>query len=56
MAVYGLTGVGTIPSILYFGIDSFYPGGWDGAMSQQQSLYEENKAINPDWKMFPKDF
>lgn len=28
---YGLSGVGTIPSVLYFGIDSFYPGGWVGA-------------------------
>lgn len=53
MAGYGLTGVGTIPSLLYFGIDSFYRGGWIGAATDQDRLYQKNKAINPDYQMFP---
>lgn len=31
MAAYGLY-INPIPALLYSGIDTFYPGGWDGAM------------------------
>ncbi|WP_326985068.1 RHS repeat-associated core domain-containing protein [Chryseobacterium sp. MYb264] len=30
MGAYGLTPVGAIPAMLYFGVDAFYPGGWTG--------------------------
>ncbi|MCS4300662.1 RHS repeat-associated protein [Chryseobacterium sp. BIGb0232] len=30
MGAYGLTPVGAIPAMFYFGIDAFYPGGWMG--------------------------
>jgi RHS repeat-associated protein len=30
VGAFGLTGVGTIPSLFYFGINSFYPGGPQG--------------------------
>jgi len=53
IGVYGLTGVGTVPAILYFGIDAFYPGGWEQAAIDQDRLYRENKAINPNWQMYP---
>lgn len=45
MAGYGLTGAGAVPSILYFGIDAFYPGGWVGAMQMNGNLIEGNQAI-----------
>jgi hypothetical protein len=42
-----------IPSILYFGIDGFYTGGWIGLGEDQETLYRENKAINPNYQAFP---
>lgn len=30
MTAVGFTGIGTIPSALYFGVDAFYPGGTSG--------------------------
>jgi len=48
--------VGAIPSILYFGIDGFYPrsgGGWIGLGIDQESLYQQNRAINPNYQAFP---
>lgn len=33
MSALGFTGVGTIPSLIYFGVDAFYPGGAQGYMS-----------------------
>lgn len=30
MTGLGFTGIGTVPSVLYFGVDAFYPGGWEG--------------------------
>lgn len=49
MGAYGLTGVGTIPSILYFGIDSFYPGGWVGASetATRTEIYEQQMTGHP---------
>lgn len=58
MSVYGLF-VNPAASMLYFGIDAFYPGGWmgdatyPGAIMDQDRLYQENRAINPDWKLWP---
>lgn len=45
--------VGAIPSILYFGIDGFYPGSWTGLGIDQERLYRENKSINPNYQAFP---
>ncbi|WP_164976868.1 hypothetical protein [Chryseobacterium sp. CH1] len=45
MAVYGLTGVGTIPSLLYFGVDSFYPGGWEGAAETAAKTENNERAM-----------
>ena len=42
-----------IPSTLYFGIDAFYPKGWKGLAIDQESLYRDNKAINPSYQAFP---
>jgi hypothetical protein len=42
-----------MPSILYFGIDGFYPGGWVGLGTNQERLYRENRAINPNYQAFP---
>ncbi|TCN57592.1 hypothetical protein D0809_13490 [Flavobacterium circumlabens] len=42
-----------IPSILYFGIDAFYPKGWGGLAIDQESLYQDNRAINPNYQAFP---
>ena len=47
---------GAIVSIIYFGIDNFYPGGWKGAIIDQDRLYQENRAIKPDWQMFPHGY
>ncbi|QWT88524.1 RHS repeat-associated core domain-containing protein [Chryseobacterium sp. PCH239] len=45
MGLYGLTGVGTVPALLYFGVDSFYPGGWEGYGNNYQSIQSENASI-----------
>lgn len=45
-----------IPSTLYFGIDAFYTksgGGWKGLAIDQESLYQDNRAINPNYQAFP---
>lgn len=55
MGTYGGT-LMAIPSILYFGIDAFYTrsgGGWGGLAIDQERLYRENKAINPNYQAFP---
>ncbi|MRX42076.1 hypothetical protein GJU43_22610 [Flavobacterium sp. LC2016-23] len=52
MGTYG-SALMTIPSTLYFGIDAFYPKGWGGLAIDQERLYRENKAINPNYQAFP---
>lgn len=55
MGTYGGT-LMAIPSTLYFGIDLFYTksgGGWIGLGIDQERLYRENKAINPNYQAFP---
>ncbi len=52
MGLYGIF-INPIPSLMYSGIDTFYPGGWDQAMKDQDRLNRENKAINPDFQLFP---
>ena len=54
MGLYGLTGVGTIPSVLYFGVDAFYPGGWQGAMDVLDRNQRANQEIlGPGWRAIP---
>ncbi|MCX8526481.1 RHS repeat-associated core domain-containing protein, partial [Chryseobacterium formosus] len=36
---------GAIISTLYFGVDGFYPGGWNGALQMNGSLTQQNQAI-----------
>ncbi|WP_409417857.1 hypothetical protein [Flavobacterium sp. PS2] len=55
MGTWGGT-LAAIPSMLYFGIDAFYTssgGGWIGLGIDQERLYRENKAINPNYQAFP---
>ena len=55
VGAYGLTGVGTIPSMLYFGIDAFYPGGWDGAMNDTVVRQAEfDRIVNQNSGMAPQ--
>jgi RHS repeat-associated protein len=58
VGLYGLTGIGTIPAMLYFGVDAFYPGGWlgdgknPGAIKATSNLIEQNKAIVPNFNLY----
>jgi RHS repeat-associated protein len=46
VGIWGLMNPATATgAALYYGIDTFYPGGWDGALKQQQSLILQNRAI-----------
>ncbi|MFM2224931.1 MAG: hypothetical protein RJA07_1133 [Bacteroidota bacterium] len=51
MGAYGLW-INPIAPTLYFGIDAFYPGGWNGAMQDQSRLNIEN-SFNPYWQLWP---
>jgi RHS repeat-associated protein len=61
MGVYGLY-VNPFAGALYFGGSAFYPGGWTGnaehpgIFADQARLTAENRAIDPTWRYFPKDF
>ena len=43
MGFYGY--VNPLVPVIYFGVDSFYPRGWLGAMEQTESLIEKNQEI-----------
>ncbi|WP_317127038.1 hypothetical protein [Chryseobacterium carnipullorum] len=53
IGAYGLTGAGTIPALLYFGVDAFYPGGWEGYGNDYQSIQSQNAAIIPGFITAP---
>lgn len=53
IGAYGLTGAGTIPALLYFGVDAFYPGGWEGYGNDYQSIQSDNAAIMPGFITAP---
>jgi RHS repeat-associated protein len=61
MGAYGLY-VNPFAGALYFGGSAFYPGGWTGnaehpgIFADQARLTAENRAIDPTWRYFPKDF
>jgi hypothetical protein len=58
MNAYGFY-INPIPALLYSGVDLFYPGGWTGddknpgLAKDQDRLNKENKAINPNWQLWP---
>ncbi len=38
---------------IYFGVDFFYPGGWTGAINDQDGLIQKNQRIlGPRWNMY----
>ncbi|WP_317126315.1 RHS repeat-associated core domain-containing protein [Chryseobacterium sp. 3008163] len=59
MGAYGLTGAGTIPAILYFGVDAFYPEnqnghtGWEAYGEDYDDLQRSNAAIVPGFITAP---
>lgn len=55
MGAYGVW-VNPIAANLYYGVDAFYPGGWKGAATDQDRLIQENREIDPNFKLFPKNF
>ena len=55
MGLYGLY-VNPIGGSLYFGVDAFYPGGWQGAITDQSRLIEKNQQIlGPRFNLY-RDF
>ncbi|WP_165585748.1 DUF6443 domain-containing protein [Pedobacter nototheniae] len=54
MALWGLTGVGTVPSIFYFGAEAFVPGGFEGLMNgAEQGFAETKRILGPSWRPMP---
>lgn len=51
MGAYGLW-VNPIAATLYFGVDSFYPGGWPAAMENNAEIQNRDRAI---LGYYPKD-
>ncbi len=49
----GVYGLWNPASILYFGIDAFYSGGWNGAANNYESLQRENSRITPGFITAP---
>ncbi|MBO9675174.1 MAG: RHS repeat-associated core domain-containing protein [Sphingobacteriaceae bacterium] len=47
VGAFGLTGVGTIPAITYFGIDAFYPGGIQGYANDYKKVLDNNPGYYP---------
>lgn len=41
--------------LVYFGIDTFYPGGWPAAMEMNNNLTRQNQQFIPNFNLF-KDF
>jgi hypothetical protein len=42
----------TLVAGAYYGIDTFYPGGFVGAMTAQARIIEQNQAINPRFNLY----
>ncbi|WP_081873933.1 DUF6443 domain-containing protein [Chryseobacterium sp. JM1] len=54
VGVWGLTGVGTIPAIFYFGAESFVTGGFEGFMNGAEKGYSETRdVLGPGWRPVP---
>ena len=41
MTGVGFTGFGSLPAAVYFGIDTYYPGGFSAAMEHAAPLYNQ---------------
>ncbi|MBP2619729.1 hypothetical protein J2772_004948 [Chryseobacterium jejuense] len=52
IGAYG-TWVNPAAGILYFGVDAFYPGGWEGYGNDYQSIQSDNAAIMPGFITAP---
>ncbi|KPE48942.1 hypothetical protein AOB46_22675 [Chryseobacterium indologenes] len=54
MGVVGVVGgtVGATVSTIYFGVDAFYPGGWEAAMEMNNSLMEQNQNIVTGFNLY----
>ena len=48
-----LSPANAIGGAAYYGIDTFYPGGFPGAMRDQMNLNHANQVINPNWQIWP---
>lgn len=49
----GFTGWGSTASILYFGVDGFYPGGWAQALEDRAKREKEVQKIIPGYREVP---
>ncbi|MGN7758994.1 hypothetical protein ACTJIV_16095, partial [Chryseobacterium sp. 22532] len=47
------TWVNPAAGIIYFGVDAFYPGGWEGYGNDYQSIQSQNAAIIPGFITAP---
>jgi hypothetical protein len=45
VGAYGLSGVGAVPSLLYFGVDAYYPGGWTGDGQNNGALTDYGNTV-----------
>lgn len=45
VGAYGLSGAGAVPSLLYFGVDAFYPGGWTGDGQNNGALTDYGNTV-----------
>lgn len=52
VGAYG-TWINPAAGILYFGVDAFYPGGWEGYGNDYQSIQSDNAAIMPGFITAP---
>lgn len=53
---FGMNLLGTVnppASILYFGVDSFYPGGWPAALQKNAQMESDNQKITPGFQLIP---
>ncbi|WP_317124962.1 RHS repeat-associated core domain-containing protein, partial [Taibaiella helva] len=51
------TGIpGAIGGAFYFGIDTFYPGGWSAAMDNNYNVLMQNRQVVQGFKLFPKEY
>ncbi|GLU54948.1 DUF6443 domain-containing protein [Dyadobacter frigoris] len=56
VGIWGVTvgsAVGFTGGAVYFGIDTFYPGGWNGAMNNNYNLLKQNqKVLGPSFNLY----
>ncbi len=51
LGLYGMY-INPIPAVIYGGLEAFYPGGAAGALEVQARNFENNWAINPNYRPF----